>query len=405
MRVSTGMIYDAGVSAIQRQTASLVHTQQQIATGRRMLTPADDPVAAARALEVTQAREVNAQYRITQDNARSVLGLVEGQLAAVGDLLQDVRERAVQGANAPLSDSDRGAIARDLRARFDQLVGIANATDGSGLYLFSGYQGATRPFSGDLASGIVYRGDDGQRALQIAPSRGLPVSDSGSDVFMRIRSGNGDFATGFAAANSGTGVIDAGTVIDPAVVKRHNYTITFAVSGGATTYDVVDQDASPTPTSLKTGSYIPGGAIDFDGLTVSISGAPGGGDRFTITPSVSQSMFATLTDLIGALEAPVANGAGRARLSNQIGRALTDLDQALDNVLQVRASVGSRLSEIDAFAEVSEDLSLQYEQTLSRLQDVDYAQAISQLTREQSTLEAAQRSFVRVSGLSLFDYL
>lgn len=405
MRVSSGMIYDAGVSAIQRQTSSLLRTQQQIATGRRMLTPADDPVAAARALEVTQARDVNAQYRVTQDNARSSLGLLESQLAAVGDVLQDVRERAIQGANAPLSDADRGAIARDLRARFDQLVGLANATDGSGQYQFSGYQGATKPFSGDLASGIKYVGDDGQRTLQVAPSRQLPVSDSGNDVFMRIRSGNGEFATGFAAANSGTAVIDGGTAVDPGALTRHNYVINFSVSGGTTTYDVVDQDASPAPASVKSGTYAAGAAIDFDGVSVSISGAPANGDTFSVAPSTGQSIFATLANLIGALEAPVTGGAARARLSNQMNRSLTDLNQALDNVLLVRASVGSRLSEIDSFANVSDDVALQYDQTLSGLQDVDYAQAISQLTREQTTLEAAQRSFVRVSGLSLFDYL
>lgn len=405
MRVSTGMIYDAGVSAIQRQTSSLVHTQQQISTGRRMLTPADDPVAAARALEVTQARDVNAQYRVTQDNARSSLGLLESQLAAVGGVVQDVIERAIQGGNASLSDRDRSAIAGDLRSRFDQLVGLANATDGSGQYVFSGYQGATRPFSGDIAGGVNYAGDDGQRTLQVAPSRQMPVSNSGNDVFMRVRSGNGDFATGFTATNTGTGVIDGGTALDHSALTRHSYTITFSVSGGTTSYDVVNQDASPAPASVKTGTYTAGSPIDFDGVSLSIAGAPADGDSFTVVPSAGQSMFTTLANLIGALETPVSGGAGGARLTNQIGRSLTDLNQALDKVLQVRASVGSRLSEIDAFANVSEDLSLQYDQTLSRLQDVDYAQAISQLTREQTTLEAAQRSFVRVSGLSLFDYL
>ena len=226
MRVSTGMVFDANVGTMQRQTALLLHTQQQVATGRRILTPADDPVAAARALEVTQSRDINAQYSTNQDNARTCLGLVEGQLAAVGEMIQSVQERAVQAGNATLSASDRASIAMELRARFDELLGIANATDGTGQFLFSGYQGSNAPFSGNVAAGVAYAGDDGQRALQISASRQLPVSDSGNDVFMRIRSGNGTFAATASAGNAGSGLIGAGNVRGG--FSGHSYSIAFA---------------------------------------------------------------------------------------------------------------------------------------------------------------------------------
>jgi len=225
MRVSTGMIFDAGVSAINRQTASLLHLQQQVASGRRMLTPSDDPVSAARALEVTQARDVVAQFQENHNNGKSALGLEEAQLTSSGDLLTRVRELAVQAGNSHLAGSDRRAIAFELRARFDELIGIANATDGNGQYLFSGYMGSTKPFGGtveDVLAGneVVYQGDDGQRRLQVSPTRFLEVSDSGNDVFKRIRNGNGQFVTGYAvngsgvATNTGTGIVDAGSITD-----------------------------------------------------------------------------------------------------------------------------------------------------------------------------------------------
>ncbi len=430
MRVSSGMIFDAGVASIQKQTASLLHTQQQVASGRRILTPADDPVAAARALEVEQARGTNALYQTNQKAAGENLGLEEGRLVSVGDLLRNVRTLAVQGGGGALTDTDRRSIATELRQRFDELLGLANATDGSGQHLFSGYMGDTTPFSGTVATGVVYAGDEGQRRLQVSASRQIAVSDSGNDIFMRIRNGNGSFVTSVSASNGGSGVIDAGTVTDPAkwnaAGNSKDFTLRFAVDGSVTppvtTYDIVDNASG---NSLLTGAapgaapyprvFVPGQAISlksqgaepaFDyGAQLVIAGNPADGDTFDLDASSSQSLFATLGNLINALEATTAAGNGNTLLANRIGFALTDLDQAEENLLRVRAGIGARMNEVDSLASGSEDLNLNYRQTLSRLQDLDYAAAISQLTQEQGYLEAAQKSFLKVTDLSLFNYV
>lgn len=406
MRVSTSMIFDAGVGAIQRQTASLLHTQQQVATGRRILTPADDPVAAARALEVSHARDINTQYRTNQDNAKTRLGLVDSQLAAVTSLIQDVQEQAVRAVNGTLTPRDLASIAMEARARFDHLLGIANAADGSGLYLFSGYQGATRPFSGSVASAVAYAGDDGERLLQVSASRQLATSASGNDIFMRIRDGNGEFATGFAAGNAGTGLVDGGNVLT--AYNGHTYTLTFSSGASGLQYSVADFDpVSGATVSSGPFAYQAGAAIQLGGGSVSltISGAPSAGDTFSVQPSTSRSLFDTIASFVQTLEGAAMDAAGRTRLVNEIGQVQSNLAQALDNVLRVRAAVGTRLSEIDALASLGEDLHLQYEATLSGLQDVDYAAAISRLTQERNNLEAAQQSFLKVSELSLFNYL
>jgi flagellar hook-associated protein 3 FlgL len=334
----------------------------------------------------------------------------------------------VQGGGGSLSDQDRRSIAAELRQRFDELLGLANATDGSGQHLFSGYMGDTTPFSGSVAAGVAYAGDEGQRLLQVSASRQIGVSDSGNDIFMRIRNGNGNgsFTTSVTATNSGSGVIDAGTVTDPALWNAagnsKNFTLRFAVVGGVTTYDIVDNGSG---NSLLTGAapgaapyprvFTPGQAISlksqgaepaFDyGAQLVIAGNPANGDTFDVDASSSQSLFATLGSLINALEAGTAAGNGNTLLANRIGFALTGLDQAQENLLRVRAGIGSRMNEIDSLASAGENLNLNYEQTLSRLQDVDYAAAISQLTQEQGYLEAAQKSFLRVTDLSLFNYV
>lgn len=438
MRISSGMIFDAGVASINRQTSSLLHLQQQVASGRRILTPSDDPVAAARALEVTQASDLVAQFKQNQNYASSALGLEEVQLGSAGDVLARVRELAVQAGNASLSATDRKAMATELRARFEEMLGIANVTDGTGNHIFAGFMSAARPFGGTVESilsggEIGYAGDEGQRKLQVSPARFLEVSDSGNDVFKRVRNGNGYFATDYAAGNTGTGIVDSGSITDPAkwnALVAKNFSINFSVDNVAvpsvTYYDIVDTASGnsmltglapvlpPTaatgqrvyqsgqPIILKSQGLEP--AFDFGG-SVLISGTPADNDSFSIAPSSSQSVFATLANLIGALEAPAGTPAANARLGSEIGFALTNLDHSIDNILRVRAQVGSRMNEIESLGNLNEDLGLQYQQTLADLQDLDYAKAISDLTRKQTDLQAAQQSFVKISQLSLFNYL
>lgn len=431
MRISSGMIFDAGVAGINRNTASLLHIQQQVSANRRMLTPSDDPVAAARALEVTQASDVVAQFKQNQDAATSALGLEEGQLASATGVLARVRELAVQAGNTNLTTGQRKAISIELRSRFDELLGIANATDGNGQRTFSGYMGATTPFGGsvdNLLAGneIVYQGDDGQRKIQVSPSRFIEASDSGNDVFKRIRSGNGYFVTGYASGNTGSASITSGAVTDPAAwnaAATKNVAVKFTVTGTVTTYDLVD---TVSGTSLLTGGVAPapianqrvfqsgqpivlaaqGAEPAFNlGGSLAVNGAPATGDSFSVAPSSSQSVFVTLAKLIGALEAPTGTPGANGKYISDIGFALTNLDQAGDNVLRVRAQIGSRMNEIDSLGNLNDSLGLQYQQTLSGLQDLDYAKAISDLTRKQTDLQAAQQSFVKISQLSLFNFL
>jgi len=411
MRISTNTIYDTSTNAMLRQQSDMLHTQQQVASGKRMLTAADDPLAAAQALQVGEADAANAQYAVNRKQAQHALGMSESVLQSVTALLQDAKVLAVNGGNATLGSSDRAVLATELRGKLEQLLGLANSTDGAGQYLFAGYRSTTVPFSVS-GNAVAYAGDAGQRSMQVAASRTLEVSVSGTAVFERIKDGNGVFAVAANAANNGTGISGQGVVTNAAALTGHDYAITFTVSGGATTYDVVDQNLTPPTTGTAILAAQPfvnvaggGGTLSFDGLQFDISGNPANGDVFAVSPSRNQSVFQTFNDLISTLEKPAGNASERTALSNGLNRALQNLDHALDNVLGVRAGLGTRLRELDTLDLTGQDLSLQYRTTLSELQDVDYAAAISNLTRQQLYLEAAQKSFVKVSGLSLFNFV
>lgn len=436
MRISTAMIYDSGLSSIQKKTSDLLKVQQQLATGRRVLVPSDDPLAAAHALEITQAKDLNSQYGDNQKNARDALALSEGHLQAAEDVLQRVRELTVQLGNVgTLSDGDRMSIAAELRQRFDEVMGIANETDGAGNYLYSGYMGDTKPYTGSADTGVTYNGDEGQRRLKVSASRLMEVSDAGNDIFGRIRNASLPFATSADSFNRGGASIDTGEVVDltkwNTVGNGKNFSIKFALDNSVlpalTTYDIVTNEPpgysvltnSPSvlvgnqfpgtflsgqPIELKTLTGVTPG-LDF-GAKVTITGSPANGDTFDIRPSAPESIFKTIADTIHAAETPLgAGGQSPAVISDQVAVALSNLSEAMNNVLRVRANIGARMNELDSLGSMNTQRDLDYQSTLSRLQDVDYSTAITELNKNQVNLDAAQKSFMKVSQLSLFNYI
>ncbi|MDP1707779.1 MAG: flagellar hook-associated protein FlgL [Gammaproteobacteria bacterium] len=400
MRISTAQAQQQGINSILNQQAQLNKTQQQLATGQRILTPSDDPAGASRVLELTQAVSVNDQYQSNIDAARTRLNLEESTLNNVNSLLQNVRTLAVQANNSTLNNSDRASIALEIRQRLDELLSLANTKDESNGYLFAGYKGQTQPFARTAAGSYIYNGDQGQRFLQIGPTRQVAVDDSGTAVFQMIRNGNGAFTTLENTANAGNGIIDTGTVVSASAYQAHNFTILFTSS---TTFDVINNTTSTTV--LNAQPYSSGETISFNGIQTSVSGAPAGGDSFTVTPSANQDIFTTLQNMAVALEAPINSPAGKAQFNNAMNRTLTDIDQSVNNILATLSGIGARINAIDSQQDVNAAYTLQIKQTLSTVQDLDYAAAASQLNAQLLALQAAQQSFIKVQNLSLFNYL
>ncbi|WP_292935001.1 flagellar hook-associated protein FlgL [Noviherbaspirillum sp.] len=402
MRISTSTIFDKGTARMGELQTGLAKTQQQVSTGRRIISPSDDPVASARALDVTNSQEINSQYAINRSSAKDSLSLVESSLQNVTSLLQDVKGLIVQAGSGVLDDTQRGYIATELQGRFDELVGLANAKDSVGDYLFSGYQSGTQPFTA-TANGAQYAGDQGTRQMQVHTGRQIDVSENGNALFEQISS-TGTFASSAASTNTGSGAISKGTVVDSTLLTGHRYEIDFTSATTFNVYDLTNDPGKATPLPAS-GAYTSGQPITFDGLQFQITGAPANTDKFSVQPTGKQSIFTTLKDLIATLRTPASTALSQKNITYGLGIANTNVDNALDHILTARASAGASLKEIDSLDSLGEDVNVQYAQSLSDLQDLDYVQAISELMKQQNALQAAQQSFVKLSELSLFHFI
>src|SRR3569623_2298530 len=233
MRISTGQIYQRGVDAMLEQQTQLSQSQTQLGTGKRVVVPSDDPMASVQILDLQKGIDVSKRFQDNIGSARSTLNMEETSVKNAIDLLQRVRELTIQANNGVLDDQQRQGIAAEVSEHLASMLNIANTQDSYGEYLFAGFTTAAKPVSQSTA-GFSYGGDQGQRLLQIGPQRQIAISDSGSEVFQAIRNGNGTFVTSYNAANTGTGVVDPGTVVDASAWVSDTYTINFLTP---TTYE------------------------------------------------------------------------------------------------------------------------------------------------------------------------
>ncbi|MDH5514197.1 MAG: flagellar hook-associated protein FlgL [Gammaproteobacteria bacterium] len=225
MRISTIQLFQQRIDALQAQQQQLSRTEMQLATGKRLVTPADDPAASLRNLQLEDRRTMNVQFMENLDRAQGRLELEEGALASGVDLLQRVRELAVGALNGTNSAGDLQSIGAEVRSLLDGLVGIANTRNANGEYLFGGYQAASVPFADNGSGNVSYSGDRGNLHLQVSPTRQLAVADNGADTFMVVPASSGgtvsvfdvvnDFATALASGSPQSATLtDLDTAMD-----------------------------------------------------------------------------------------------------------------------------------------------------------------------------------------------
>lgn len=185
MRISTSWAQQLGLNSMLDQQARLSKTQMQLSTGKKILTPSDDPVAAARLVDLDHRIKQTEQYQSNIDSARQRLSLQEGVLQNAVDILQRVTELGMQGLNDTNSPSDRNTIAEEMEGLRDQLLALANTRNANGEYIFAGFKSNTQPFSQITApgGGFSYDGDAGQRNIQIGMDRVIADGNPGENVF------------------------------------------------------------------------------------------------------------------------------------------------------------------------------------------------------------------------------
>ncbi len=396
MRVTQGIHQTQFLAAINLLESGINQTSNQMSSGLSFTTASQNPTAAGSVNNYKEALAQSQQYGTNAQSAQTNLNTEDNALSQVQSQLQALRNLALEANSGILTNSNLSSIATQAVQIQNSLLALANTTNGNGEYIFGGFAAQTQPFTSS-PSGATYNGDQGQRQVQIAAGQTVADGDNGNTVFNQIKTGNGTFSVSAAAGNTGGGIVGATTVSNPAAYDGGTYAITFTAPG---TYQVTEG-----ATLVTSGTYTDGGTIAFNGVQLTLTGQPAAGDSFTLAPSANQSLFTTVQNLVSALQTGVSTSASTAALTNTINGAINNIDQALNQTSNVRATIGGRLNSITTQQSVATSQQTQLQQSITNLQGLDYAGAITTLDQQNTTLSAALQAYQLTQGLSLFKYL
>jgi flagellar hook-associated protein 3 FlgL len=414
MRVSTVQTFNNGVNNMQRVSGLAADTQRQISTGRKFLSPSDDPVAATRILQLNQELASRDQFQQNITGATNRLSLQESVLDGATNVLQRVRELSVQAGAGSLNASDRQSLATEVKGRTDEMLGLLNTRDANGEYLFSGYNGSVQPFVDGGSGSFKFVGDEGDRQVQIAASTFISSRDSGKGIFEDVRAFEKTFVTNNNPRNTAVppAQVNVGQVFDQEAFNSfhpEDAYIVFepieAILPPEVNYTVRRKSDNRVVDELQNKVFVSGAKIEFQGLSVRISGTPDVGDNFLVESTSKQSVLTTMGRFAEGMSSFDDSAEGRAQVDNMVAQTLENLDNALASMLEARSKIGGRLNTLESTQSMHEDVELLSKDVLSQLQDVDFAEAVSRLSLETFILEASQQSFAKIANLSLFNSL
>jgi len=412
MRIATLQTFNLGLNAILDNQEAVNRTQQQVSSGRRVLTPADDPIASTKILQLQQDLAQRDQYDRNMTAAENRLKLEEATLASVTSALTRLQELTVNAGSGTLTIDDRQAISAEIGQLEDHLAALFNTKDPNGEYIFAGFKGSAPPFQEQANGRYEYKGDEGQRYLSIGDTTRVATGDNGKDLFIDVRAAKETFTTSVNPLNTGTTQVNAGFVVNEEAYAEFypdDLVITFnpesAVTPAGPNYTVRRASDGRAVEGLSEKPYSVGAEIVVAGISLTINGDPEPGDEVLAKSTPKQSITDTVYRLRQGLDTLQDNPIDSATLDILIEDTLNNLANAQTSVSEVRSQLGARLNVVENARSLSEDVRLVSQEVLSELSDVDFAEAVSRLSLQSFLLEAAQQSYTTISRLSLFNKL
>jgi len=412
MRFSSLQVFTRGTDQMIGLSAQVNKTQEQVSSGTRLLTASEDPVASSQVFKLEQEGRVREQYtdNITLLNTR--LELEEAALSSVNDILIRVKELTIQGNNGSLGITDREAIVAELSVRQEELADLMNTRDASGEYLFAGFKGSTQPFVDNGVGNYSYHGDEGQRFIQIASSTRVPSNDAGKTVFVDVDSAQPTFRTSENPTNRANppALVSAGLVRDQEAfneVYPEDFIIEFQNPDdmlligqpAGLNYNIIQKsDGRVVQSNVPFRESV---AVEFSGVELTIAGSPSIGDTYMVESTDNQDILTTMSRLIDGMSNLSLSPEDQETYQQLMADSLVNVDNAQTSVLEVRAEIGARMNTLTTTQELHEEVDVISVGLISSLKDLDYAEAVSQLTFESFVLQAAQQSYAKISGLSL----
>ncbi len=387
--------------------SGLSNIQQQLATGKKLLRPSDDPVGATKVVRLTEELAQLKQYQRNNDLLRNSLEEQEAVLRNINNAVSRARTLAIQAGNGVYSDEDRRAISIEVAQIRDEVFDLMNAQNANGEYIFAGFQSNSQAFAfNPSASGKKYTfdGDTGNNEIQVSNTVSLGATTSGFEIFENV------LARLDAPITASTGVTSASVKVTQQdkfdQFHNNNYDAITAANNQFRATILAGNQVQITNVAsgavLATQDFQSGQPFSFNGLSFTIEGAVGNTVDFTLSTPEKKNVAETLNDLVNVL---TNNFPGQQNFDDGLADALVGMDNALVAIQNETSSIGGRLNVAESIYEANLDIEIANKKSLSTIQDVDYAEASAEFSKQETALNAALATFPQISNLSLFNYI
>ncbi|MGF1873351.1 flagellar hook-associated protein FlgL [Photobacterium indicum] len=393
-RIANFHHYNSVSNDMNRQQIKVQENQQQLASGKRLLTAGDDPVASIYIQNFDQQNTQIDQSVKSITMARNRLNNEEAAITEVENLLDDAKRKSMMMVNGSLSSDDRVAHKQDMQGVFDSFMNLANSRDESGNYVFAGTQYSQQPFFRDNNGDVAYVGDSYQRMAKIAPSVDVPVNDAGDKLFLEVANPFGDYQPDYA--------LESGSLLLLSQAKNDNdadqseYRVDFSTSSGDTSYELYQDGAL-----VSTAPFDPHKGIQWNTLQIDLKGEIKNGDSIALNRQENVSVFDAFKRGIELSDSDVSDASATAEL-HQVAE---ELAQGFKHINRARSEVGTRLQTLDRQEDMHQDFKIVMNEARGTLEDLDYATAVIELNQNMAALQASQQAFAKTKDLNLFNYI
>lgn len=407
MRISTGQLYDRSIQSVLDNQGDLSDVQTQLSSGKKILRPSDDPVGAAQVIRLTEEIDLIAQYKKNSNLLTNSLEQEETVLSSINNAVNRARVLMVQAGDGILNTDDRKAVSIEIEQIRDQIFDLMNSQNSAGEFIFGGFQSASPAFVlNQSATGNKYtfQGDDGANEIQISNTVAIQVNNSGKDVFEDVLARLKTSISASSGVSSATLDIEQQSAFDK--FHKSNYD---AVNPLNNQYQV--QIVSPTQVQinhvssgnvLETIDFASGVPFSFKGISFDIEGTTGDSVNFQLEAPQKQNIAETLNKFVLALQ---DENISQANYDIALNDALVATDNSLTSIGNATSVIGGRLNVSQSVLSANLDLEITHKSARSSIEEVDYAEAVSELSKQEAALEAALATFARVTGTSLFDFI
>lgn len=422
MTIGTKLFTQWNVNAFSRSSADIADLQARISAGKNDPRASIDPIRAMRLSVANEQVDMLDRFERNVDAITSRLDITDQTLGQLSELTQRLREITVMGVSDTMGPKEREALRIEVNELRNSIFDLANTTDGMGRSLFGGFRNATPPFRQE-GNQISYVGDRGQHELRVSETASLGSGADGITVFMSIETDYGttdvfsmlddlsfaleerseNFKSTAEVGNSASLKLDAARIAEPWSMTltgpSGSAQISAEISYGAVSPMVDAINAQTAQTGITA-------TVSADGLEILLSSPEGTAMSISdIAPQTARRAEIAQVQNLDQTGLPV--GAAQQMISTRYDTQaqLQQMSDLNNHVTDRRAEIGSLGAAAKWHTTSIIERRTLLEETISGLEDLDVAKAITDLQQLMLTRDASQQTFAKISQKSLFDFI